>query len=426
MGKNCWEEFPETVGTTFDQELHRALAEQRTVEFESYSPPTDRWVGVHVYPSEEGLSVYVQDITERKKAEEQLAYHTYLLENTEDAVLASDEHAVLTVWNKGAEQMFGWTAEEVLGRKVYDVLPYGEYSDEQLAEALRRLAEMGRRRTEATWYRKDGAPVYAEALTIALRGKQGPITGYLSIIRDLSERKRAEQVRQRLLEQLITAQEDERGRLARELHDSLGQSLTALHFGLKMVQGRANCPPDVAEAIEKLRELALRIDDDLDRLTFDLRPPALDDLGLAEALRLLVKEWSATSHIPVDLHTSHLDHERPPATLETTIYRIVQEALTNVLKHAQATRVSLVVERRGGQVRAIIEDDGRGFDRTAMEERSGAGHRLGLKDMEERAALVNGRLHIETSLGAGTTIYIHIPLRPEEGEGGSAAHDRSK
>ena len=133
------------------------------------------------------------DITERKRAEEQLAYHAHLLENTEDAVLASDEQAVLTAWNKGAEQMFGWTADEVLGRKVYEVIPYRDYSDEQLADALREVSETGRRRTEAIWCHKDGTPVHAEALTIALRERQDQITGYLSIMRDITERKRAEE-----------------------------------------------------------------------------------------------------------------------------------------------------------------------------------------------------------------------------------------
>jgi PAS domain S-box-containing protein len=134
------------------------------------------------------------DITEQKRSEEQLRYHAYLLENTEDAILASDEQAVLTAWNKGAEKMFGWTAEEVLGRKVYEILPYTDYSDEQLEEALRKPAKAGRRRTEATWHRKDGAPVYAEALTIALRVEEGgKITGYLSIVQDVTQRRQAEE-----------------------------------------------------------------------------------------------------------------------------------------------------------------------------------------------------------------------------------------
>src|SRR5215207_8134962 len=134
------------------------------------------------------------DMTEQKRSEEERAHHAYLLENTEDAILASDEQVVLTAWNKGAEKMFGWTAEEVLGRKVYEILPYTDYSDEQLEEALRKVAKAGRRRTEATWHRKDGAPVYAEALTIALRAEEGgKITGYLSIVRDMTQRRRAEE-----------------------------------------------------------------------------------------------------------------------------------------------------------------------------------------------------------------------------------------
>jgi two-component system cell cycle sensor histidine kinase/response regulator CckA len=116
-----------------------------------------------------------------------------LLENTEDAVLASDEHAVLTAWNKGAEKMFGWRAEEVLGRDVYEVIPYRDYSDEQLEEALRKLVETGRRRTEATWYRKDGAGLCRSADHRLARGGRGEISSYLSIMRDISERKLAEQ-----------------------------------------------------------------------------------------------------------------------------------------------------------------------------------------------------------------------------------------
>src|SRR5215208_7610741 len=148
------------------------------------------------------------DMTEQKRSEEERAHHACLLENTEDAILASDEQVVLTAWNKGAEKMFGWTAEEVLGRKVYEILPYTDYSDEQLEEALRKVAKAGRRRTEATWHRKDGAPVYAEALTIALRAEEGgEISGYLSIMRDISERKLAEQeIERRTHQQAVVAE----------------------------------------------------------------------------------------------------------------------------------------------------------------------------------------------------------------------------
>src|SRR5215211_7372559 len=113
LGKNAWELFPEAVGSVFYQKYHEAVREQKPVHFETYSACSDRWVEMHAYPSEEGLSVYYQDITERKRAEEQLAYHANLLKNIHDAVTATDEQFVVTAWNKGAEQMFGWRADEV-------------------------------------------------------------------------------------------------------------------------------------------------------------------------------------------------------------------------------------------------------------------------------------------------------------------------
>jgi PAS domain S-box-containing protein len=239
----------------------------------------------------------------------------------------------------------------------------------------------------------------------------------------VAERERAEQARQQLLGQLVSVQEEERQRISRELHDSLGQHLTALHLGLKAVQEQDGCSLHQAERLQQLRELALRLDDAVDRLSFELHPPALDDLGLEDALRQLVKEWSATSRIPVDVHTIQLGHRRLPLAIETTIYRIVQESLTNILKHAQAPHVSLIVERHTGEVRAIIEDNGRGFDLESVTNTSGARRPFGLTSIAERAALAGGQLDIETAPGAGTTIYMHAPLHPETGGGDKATDE---
>jgi PAS domain S-box-containing protein len=187
LGKNVWEVFPKYVGTELYHRLQEAMREQTTTEFETKSPVANRWLGVHAYPSEEGLSVYSRDVTERKRTEEELAYHAYLLENVHDAVIATDEQLLVTAWNKGAEQMYGWRADEVLGRPLLEVVP-SELGEEQRAEALRELSERGRFRTEAITYGKDGTPVYAEGITIALREEQGEgeITGYVSIRRDIT------------------------------------------------------------------------------------------------------------------------------------------------------------------------------------------------------------------------------------------------
>jgi PAS domain S-box-containing protein len=171
LGKNLWELFPELVGSIYHQKYHEAMREQKTVEVEGYSPLSDRWIEAHVYSSEEGLSIYAHDITQRKRAEEQLRYHARPLENIHDAVIATDEHLAVIAWNKGAECVYGWREDEVLGLNLWEAVPV-DLSQEQRAEALGELLEKGSFRTEAMTYGKDGAPVYVEGITIALRGGQ--------------------------------------------------------------------------------------------------------------------------------------------------------------------------------------------------------------------------------------------------------------
>jgi PAS domain S-box-containing protein len=227
VGKNLWEVFPDVVGTMVYEKYHEAMREQRFVRFETYYPPTDAWYEGNLYPFEEGLAVYSPDITERKRAEDQLRYHADLLENIHDTVMATDEHFLLTAWNKGAEQMYGWTADEVLGRDVREVLPT-ETSEEQRAQNIRELAETGRLRAEAIWYRKDRTPVYAEALAIALRGEQGQITGYLGIHRDITERKRAEQEKEKRTHQQAVVAELGLTALANDDLQALMDAIVAL------------------------------------------------------------------------------------------------------------------------------------------------------------------------------------------------------
>src|SRR5919107_6233817 len=181
LGENMWEEFPEAVGTTIYHKYHEAIRERKTVEFETYFPPSDEWIEAHAYPSEEGLAIYYRDITERKRVEEQLRYHAHLLENIHDAVIATDEQLAVTAWNKGAEQMYGWSADEVLGRYLWEAIPI-DLSEDQRAEVLRELSESGQFRIEAITYAMDGTPVWVEGITIALREEEpdGEITGYVN------------------------------------------------------------------------------------------------------------------------------------------------------------------------------------------------------------------------------------------------------
>ena len=415
LGKNVWEVFPEHVGSVFYQKYHEAMREQKTVYFEALSPVTGRWVEVNAYLSEEGLSVYYRDITDRKQAEEQRAYHAHLLENVHDAVIATDERFVLTAWNKGAEQMYGWRADEVLGRSVLEVVPW-DGSAEERAKADRELAETGRRRAEIITYRKDGTPVYAEGRSVALRDGQGRITGYLGINRDITERKRAEKERAQLLRRLMAAQEDERRRIAREMHDQFGQAVSALTLKLAALKGAHGGQTELGEQFLALEAIVKQLDADVDFLIWEMRPTALDDLGLVVALSNYVENWSKHFGVHAEVHASGMEKDRLTSEVETVLYRVTQEALTNIAKHARAGNVDILLERRSDHVSLIIEDDGIGFDAEKAFATVPTG--LGLIGMRERASLVGGTLEIESHPGNGATIVVRIraPLGPKREE----------
>jgi PAS domain S-box-containing protein len=227
---------------------------------------------------------------------------------------------------------------------------------------------------------------------------------------EIAERKQLEAQRAALLERIITAQEGERQRIAYELHDTLGQLLSALNLRLSMAQGLDGILPTVRDELGQLQALTKRVDVEVDRLTMELRPPALEHLGLADALHSYAQEWTATSGVTVDVLLRGLDGIRLAPAVETTAYRIVQEALSNVLKHAQESAVSVIVERRARELRVLVEDDGVGFEPHQGGAQGTGGRQVGLLGMAERATLTGGELSIESSPGAGTTIYLHIPL----------------
>jgi signal transduction histidine kinase len=203
------------------------------------------------------------------------------------------------------------------------------------------------------------------------------------------------------LRRVVAGQELERRRLARELHDETGQALTSILLGLKAVES-AQTPEQLSAAGEELRELIVATLQDVRRLAVQLRPAALDDFGLVAAVERLARTISEATGIGVDVE-SRLGPGRLSDEVDTTLYRIVQEALTNVVKHAQARNVTILLVRREGSVTAVIEDDGRGFDPYEL-----SGDGLGLLGMRERVALLEGRLTIESSPGAGTTLVAEV------------------
>jgi signal transduction histidine kinase len=230
-----------------------------------------------------------------------------------------------------------------------------------------------------------------------------------SLRAEMGERERAERARTDLLGRLVFAQEDERRRIAREMHDQFGEQLTALGHRIASLKDAAAGQADLREPIAALEQVAQQLDRDVDHLVWELRPTALDDLGLQAALTNYVQNWSARVGIAARLHTAGLLNDRLDSEAETTLYRIAQEALTNVAKHSRAKNVELILERRADHVLLVVEDDGAGFDpgdRT---------HGFGLLGMQERASLVGASLEIEAAVGQGTTILVRMAVAPTAG-----------
>ncbi|MGA9012358.1 MAG: ATP-binding protein [Acetobacteraceae bacterium] len=214
-----------------------------------------------------------------------------------------------------------------------------------------------------------------------------------------------------LLDRTMIAQEAERKRIARELHDSLGQYLTALRLGFNAIDPFCAANETAQQRLNQLKKLAGDLGRELNRMAWELRPMALDDLGLRRAVIQYLEEWAERSRLQIDMEIGGLDDRRLPQAVETALFRVLQEAITNVVKHSGASRVSVVLEAMHDGVWLTVEDDGRGFDLDSGTNGHDLGVRqLGLLGVRERLALVGGSLDVESSAQSGTTIYVRIPL----------------
>lgn len=218
-----------------------------------------------------------------------------------------------------------------------------------------------------------------------------------------------EEMREELLRRVIHAQEDERKRIARDLHDSAGQSMASILLGLKVVSQEESLSK-VRERLDDLRRIASEAAGELRRLALELRPTVLDDLGLEEAVERLLSDFEARAGMRVSLDVELGGRLSPE--LETIVYRVLQEALNNVAKHSGAERVRVQLRRRGGWARLRVRDDGLGFDPEGSEAVG-----LGLRGMEERAGLVGGRLSIRSAPGEGTTVDLEVPVAEDDTDG---------
>lgn len=255
-------------------------------------------------------------------------------------------------------------------------------------------------------------PIYEQSVKI-LESLAGQIAVTVENLRLWHELKQKEELRLKLLEKVINAQEDERKRIARELHDETSQSLTSLLLGLSILSDKKT-ESERNEQIRQLRGLVQETLQAVHELAWQLRPSVLDKYGLSKALERYLDDYREKYSIDVDLCILGLEGQRLQSEIEISVYRMIQEALTNVARYAKASNVSVIVNRKPGMLSVIIEDDGIGFDAERVLARDPSKYNLGIRGMQERAVLLNGALKIESGEGTGTTVFVHLPL-PEEG-----------
>lgn len=351
-------------------------------------------------------------ITERKQAEAALRAseerYRELFENARDAIYVHDLDGTYTSINRAAERLSGYTRDEILGHKFTEFIT-AEHISHARERLCRKLARKGETTYEVEVIAKDGRHVPVEVSSRAIY-ENGVMIGIQGTASDITERKQAQETLQMFSRQLIDAQEDERRRIARDLHDQIGQALTAVKMNLHTVQRvchapeASTCIKDNIDAVDQ----ALRLVRDL---SVDLRPPLLDDLGLATALCWYVDRYAQRTGVATDVLVELPDHnERFSRDLETACFRIAQEALTNVVRHARANQVLVKLTRKENVLFLNVKDDGVGFDPTALRKRAPRAATLGLLGMQERAHAAGGTIEIDSAISSGTEVRLKLPL----------------
>ena len=435
------------VWPTLHEDVASVLSTLQTTERE-LAATDGRWYVARVLPYRtaddriEGVALTFHDVTQRRRAEFHAARTAEKLSLVAQsaldyALLTTDEQGFIDSWSPGAERVFGYLADETIGQSARLLFTAEDRAAGVPERELETARVMGRAEDERWHLRKDGTRIFCSGVTTRLL--DGEERGFAKVARDLTERHQAAerevtaraelerrvmdrtrelhasvaehaQAREAvvdLMHRLVNAQEEERRRIARDLHDQLGQQLTALRLILERHRDECAVAHGEQGGLEPALQVARDLDDQIDFLAWELRPPMLDDLGLQRALPVLVERWAAHYQLRIQTRFVHFDDGLLSPDAAIVFYRVVQEALTNIAKHAHAANVSVLLELRDDEVRLLIEDDGIGFNPAAHS------NGLGLVGIRERAAMIGATVDIESSDGGGTSLYVRYPvLRP--------------
>jgi PAS domain S-box-containing protein len=369
--------------------------------------------------SETRLHLALEDRTlEVEQKSEQIAEQARWMNLVNDAIFVRTPEDKISYWNQGAERLYGWTSAEVIGHAPQEVIrtvfpiPFSEISRNELWEG------------ELLQTKRDGSRITVASRWTTLRNQQGQLAGWLEINTDITARKQAEDAARRLSGRILNLQDEERRRIARELHDSLGQYLTAAKINLDLLSARINGKRE-RELLSECAETISRCLTETRTLSHLLHPPLLDEAGFISAARWYAEGLAQRSGITVNLDFPP-DLVRLEREIETALFRALQEALTNVYRHSGGSTVDVLLQLDAEQVRMEIKDDGKGMPEQRVQRvtKGGVGSGVGLAGMRERVREVGGSLAL-LSGSSGTRVIITIPLDRPADESSESEKDGS-
>jgi len=379
-----------------------------------------------------GASKVAREITDRKRAERSTALLAAIVDSSDDAIVSKTLDGIITSWNKSAQQMFGYLPEEAVGKHITLIIPRDRWDEEAgIIDRLRRGERVDHFQTVRR--RKDGSLVDVSLTISPVKDSSGNIVGASKVARDISAAVRAaealrgseeelrrlsqsldHQVRSRTGElqelswQLMRTRDEERRYVARELHDSAGQSLAVLAIEVDQLLQKASTSPELAADIERIRETVRQLHSDIRTTSYLLHPPLLDESGLQAAISWYAGGLTERTALPIDVEISE-NLGRLPRELELVLFRFVQEALTNIHRHASATKAWIAMSRSQSHVMAEVRDNGSGMSPERLRQVTSGGSGLGIRGMRERIRQFQGSMEIHSD-SSGTKVSIEIPI----------------
>jgi PAS domain S-box-containing protein len=378
-----------------------------------------------------GASKVAREITDRKRAERSTALLAAIVDSSDDAIVSKTLDGIITSWNKSAERIFGYLPEEAVGKHITLIIPRDRWNEE--SSIIARICRGDRvDHFQTLRRRKDGSLVDVSLTISPVKDSAGNIIGASKVARDITAQVRAaealrsreeefrrlsqsldHQVRSRTRElqelswQLMRLRDEERRHVARELHDCAGQSLAVLAIEVDQLLQRASTSPELAADIEQIRETVRQLHSDIRTTSYLLHPPLLDESGLQAAISWYAGGITERTALHIDVEISD-DLGRLPRDLELVFFRFIQEALTNIHRHASATKASIIMSRSQAHVTAEVRDNGSGMSAERLRQVSSGGSGLGIRGMRERIRQFQGSMEIQSDAN-GTKVSVEIP-----------------